>query len=395
MDLKSKKPSRNQFLPFSLPTIEEDEISEVVDSLRSGWITTGPKVIRFEEDFKNYIGCSHAVAVNSGTAGLHISLMATEISDGDEVITSPMTFAATVNTVVLQRAKTVFADINPETLNINPDFIEQKITSKTKAIIPVHFAGQPCDLDRITAIAKKHNLLVIEDAAHAVGSEYKGVKIGKTETLAVFSFHPIKNITTGEGGMITTERADLAEKLRLLRFHGISKEAWKRYSAKGSPQYEILLPGLKYNMLDIQAAIGIHQLKKLDGFIEKRKNFANQYDNALKEIPEIITPGRVTYDCLHAWHLYIIKLRLETLKITRDEFIEELKKEKIGTGIHFTAIHLHPFYANKFGFKRGDFPNAEYASDRIISLPLYPKMKDEDIVYVVEAIKKVVNANKK
>ncbi|OGL40757.1 MAG: UDP-4-amino-4,6-dideoxy-N-acetyl-beta-L-altrosamine transaminase [Candidatus Schekmanbacteria bacterium GWA2_38_11] len=395
MDLKSKKPSRNQFLPFSLPTIEEDEISEVVDSLRSGWITTGPKVIRFEEDFKNYIGCSHAVAVNSGTAGLHISLMATEISDGDEVITSPMTFAATVNTIVIQRAKPVFADINPETLNINPDFIEQKITPKTKAIIPVHFAGQPCDLDRITAIAKKHNLLVIEDAAHAVGSEYKGVKIGKTETLAVFSFHPIKNITTGEGGMITTERADLAEKLRLLRFHGISKEAWKRYSAKGSPQYEILLPGLKYNMLDIQAAIGIHQLKKLDNFIEKRKNFANQYDNALKEIPEIITPGRVTYDCLHAWHLYIIKLRLETLKITRDEFIEELKKEKIGTGIHFTAIHLHPFYANKFGFKRGDFPNAEYASDRIISLPLYPKMKDEDIVYVVEAIKKVVNANKK
>ncbi|OGL44564.1 MAG: UDP-4-amino-4,6-dideoxy-N-acetyl-beta-L-altrosamine transaminase [Candidatus Schekmanbacteria bacterium RBG_16_38_11] len=395
MDLKQKKSPRNQFLPFSLPTIEEDEISEVVDSLRSGWITTGPKVIRFEEDFKNYIGCSHAVAVNSGTAGLHISLMATEISDGDEVITSPMTFAATVNTVVLQRAKPVFADINPETLNINPDFIEQKITPKTKAIIPVHFAGQPCDLDRITAIAKKHNLLVIEDAAHAVGSEYKGVKIGKTETSAVFSFHPIKNITTGEGGMITTERADLAEKLRLLRFHGISKEAWKRYSAKGSPQYEILLPGLKYNMLDIQAAIGIHQLKKLDNFIEKRKNFAKQYENALKEIPEIITPGRVTYDCLHAWHLYIIKLRLETLKITRDEFIEELKKEKIGTGIHFTAIHLHPFYANKFGFKRGDFPNAEYASDRIISLPLYPKMKDEDIVYVVEAIKKVVNANKK
>ena len=395
MDLKQKKPPRNQFLPFSLPTIEEDEISEVVDSLRSGWITTGPKVIRFEEDFKNYIGCSHAVAVNSGTAGLHISLMATEISDGDEVITSPMTFAATVNTVVLQRAKPVFADINPETLNINPDFIEQKITSKTKAIIPVHFAGQPCDLDRITAIAKKHNLLVIEDAAHAVGSEYKGVKIGKTETLAVFSFHPIKNITTGEGGMITTERADLAEKLRLLRFHGISKEAWKRYSAKGSPQYEILLPGLKYNMLDIQAAIGIHQLKKLDNFIEKRKNFANQYYNALKEIPEIITPGSVTYDCFHAWHLYIIKLRLEALKITRDEFIEELKKENIGTGIHFTAIHLHPFYANKFGFKRGDFPNAEYASDRIISLPLYPKMKDEDIDYVVEAIKKVVNANKK
>ena len=394
MDLKQKKPSRNQFLPFSLPTIEEDEISEVVDSLRSGWITTGPKVIRFEEDFKNYIGCSHAVAVNSGTAGLHISLMATEISDGDEVITTPMTFAATVNTIVIQRAKPVFADINPETLNINPDFIDEKITPRTKAIIPVHFAGQSCDLDRISSIAKKHNLLVIEDAAHAVGSEYKGVKIGKTGTLAVFSFHPIKNITTGEGGIITTESADLAEKLRLLRFHGISKEAWKRYSAKGSPHYEILLPGLKYNMLDIQAAIGIHQLRKLDGFIEKRENFAKRYDNILKEIPEIITPGRVTYDCRHAWHLYIIKLRLEALRITRDEFIEELKKENIGTGIHFTAIHLHPFYANKFGFKRGDFPNAEYASDRIISLPLYPKMKDEDIDYVIEAIKKIVNANK-
>src|SRR3972149_3464537 len=390
MDLKSKKPSRNQFLPFSLPTIEEDEISEVVDSLRSGWITSGPKVIRFEEDFKNYIGCSHAVAVNSGTAGLHISLMATDISDGDEVITSPMTFAATINTIVLQRAKPVFVDIDPDTLNIDAEGIEKKITKKSKAIIPIHFAGQPCDMDEITDIAKKYNLTVIEDAAHAVGTEYKKIKIGNISNLSVFSFHPIKNITTGEGGMITTKDEGLADKLRLLRFHGISKEAWKRYGKEGSPQYEILLPGLKYNMLDIQAAIGIHQLKKLDRFIEIRKRIVEKYDSALKDIPEIIIPGRVNYECLHAWHLYIIKLRPEMLKISRNEFIDELKKENIGTGIHFTAVHLNPFYEKEFGFKRGDFPNAEFASDRILSIPLYPLMKDEDVDYVIDKIKKIV-----
>ena len=395
MNLKPKKPSRNQFLPFSLPTIEEDEISEVVDSLRSGWITSGPKVIRFEEDFKNYIGCSHAVAVNSGTAGLHISLMATDISDGDEVITSPMTFAATINTIVLQRAKPVFVDIDPDTLNIDAEEIEKKITKKSKAIIPIHFAGQPCDMDEITDIARKYNLTVIEDAAHAVGTEYKKIKIGNISNLSVFSFHPIKNITTGEGGMITTKDEGLADKLRLLRFHGISKEAWKRYGKEGSPQYEILLPGLKYNMLDIQAAIGIHQLKKLDRFIEIRKRIVEKYDNALKDIPEIIIPGRVNYECLHAWHLYIIKLRLEMLKISRNEFIDELKKENIGTGIHFTAVHLNPFYEKEFGFKRGDFPNAEFASDRIISLPLYPLMKDEDVNYVIDKIKKIVKMNRK
>lgn len=386
---------REIFLPFSVPTIEEDEIAEVVDSLRSGWITTGPKVIRFEEDFKKYIGSPHAIALNSGTAGLHISLIASGICDGDEVITSPMTFAATINTIVLQRAKPVFVDIDPDTLNIDAEGIEKKITGKTKAIIPIHFAGQPCDMDKITDIARRHNLTVIEDAAHAVGTEYKKIKIGNISNLTVFSFHPIKNITTGEGGMITTKDKGLADKLRLLRFHGISKEAWKRYGKEGSPQYEILLPGLKYNMLDIQAAIGIHQLKKLDRFIEIRKKIVKKYDSSLKDIPEIIIPGRVGYECHHAWHLYIIKLRLEMLKISRNEFIEELKKENIGTGIHFTAVHLNPFYEKEFGFRRGDFPNAEFASDRIISLPLYPLMKDEDVDYVIDKIKKIVKINRK
>ncbi len=386
---------RDTFLPFSVPTIEEDEIAEVVDSLRSGWITTGPKVLRFEEDFKKYIGAPYAVAVNSGTAGLHISLMASGISDADEVITSPMTFAATINTIVLQRAKPVFVDIDPDTLNIDTGGIEKKITKNTKAIIPIHFAGQPCDMDKIIDIAKKYNLTVIEDAAHAIGTEYKKIKIGNISNLSVFSFHPIKNITTGEGGMITTKDEGLADKLRLLRFHGISKEAWKRYGKEGSPQYEILLPGLKYNMLDIQAAIGIHQLKKLDRFIEIRKRIVEKYDNALKDIPEIIIPGRVNYECLHAWHLYIIKLRLEMLKISRNEFIDELKKENIGTGIHFTAVHLNHFYEKEYGFKRGDFPNAEFASDRIISLPLYPLMKDEDVLYVIDKIKKIVKSNRK
>ncbi|OGL41578.1 MAG: UDP-4-amino-4,6-dideoxy-N-acetyl-beta-L-altrosamine transaminase [Candidatus Schekmanbacteria bacterium RIFCSPHIGHO2_02_FULL_38_11] len=386
---------RENFLPFSLPTIEEDEISEVVDSLRSGWITTGPKVIRFEDDFKKYIGSPHAIAVNSGTAGLHISLMASGICDGDEVITSPMTFAATINTIVLQRAKPVFVDIDPDTFNIDTEIIEKRITRRTKAIIPIHIAGQPCNMDKIMNIAKKYNLIVIEDAAHAVGTEYKKIKIGNISDLTVFSFHPIKNMTTGEGGMITIKDEVIADKLRLLRFHGISKEAWKRYGKEGSPQYEILLPGLKYNMLDIQAAMGIHQLKKLDRFIETRKNIAQKYDKALKDIPEVIIPGRVDYECLHAWHLYIIKLRLEMLKISRNEFIEELKKENIGTGIHFTAVHLNPFYEKEFGFKRGDFPNAEFASDRIISIPLYPRMKDEDVDYVIDKIKKIVKLNKR
>ncbi|MBI5166982.1 MAG: DegT/DnrJ/EryC1/StrS family aminotransferase, partial [candidate division NC10 bacterium] len=378
---------RKEFLPFSRPTIEEEEIQEVIDCLRSGWITTGPRVLNFEEEFKKYVGSGHAVALSSGTAGLHLAYMAAGIGPGDEVITTPFTFAATVNMIVLNGARPVFVDIERESFNIDVTRVKEKITHRTKAVVPVHFAGQPCDMDEILAIARRHNLLVIEDAAHALGTRYKGRMVGGIGDIAVFSFHPTKNITTGEGGMVSTDNAEYAEKVRLLRFHGISKEAWSRYRAEGSPQYEIQFPGFKYNMMDIQAAIGLHQLRKLDRFLEIRSRYALMYNQALAGIPEIITPGKVPYEANHAWHLYTILIDIDRLRRSRDEFIARLKEENIGAGIHFPAIHLQPYYRKAFGFKRGDYTNAEYVSDRILSLPLFPGMTEGDVEDVVAAVK--------
>lgn len=386
---------RKDFLPLSKPTLKKEEINEVVSSMKSGWITTGPKVIEFEKRLQEYTGAKHCIVLNSGTAGLHIALIALGIKAGDEVITTPMTFAATVNVIEHVGAKPVFVDINPDTMNILEDQIEKKITKKTKAIIPVHFAGQPCDMDRILSIAKKHKLAVIEDAAHSIGTEYKGRKIGTLSDMTVFSFHPLKNITTGEGGLITTKSDKLNEELRLLRFHGITASAWDRYSKKGKVQYELVIPGFKYNMLDIQAGIGIHQIGRLDGFIEKRTKLAELYNRELKNCDGISIPGVVDYDCRHAWHLYIIKVNLEKLKISRNEFIDELKKFNIGTGIHFPAIHIQPYYRKKYGYKKNDYPESAFVSDRIISLPLYPRMKAADVKYVSNAIKCITEANKK
>ena len=386
---------RATFLPFSIPTIGEEEINEVVDSLKSGWITTGPKVKRFEEAFKQYVGARFAVPLSSATAGLHLTMLALKLQPGDEVITTPMTFAATVSMIVQGGGTPVLADIEPGTLNIDVQAVRAKITPRTRAIVPVHFAGQPCDLDQIFALAREFGLQVIEDAAHAIGTEYKGARIGSLDSVSVFSFHPIKNITTGEGGMVATGNEQLAEEISLMKFHGMNKEAWKRYEASGTPNYDIVMPGFKYNMMDLQAGLGLHQLEKLDGFIERRTLLADFYNEAFGELPEMATPKPVPYVHRHAWHLYTPLIRIETLNIDRDGFMAQLKGENIGTGLHFKAIHHHPYYRDTLGIAPGELPNADYASDRILSLPLFPMMTLDDARDVVAAVKTVIARNKR
>ena len=387
--IRDGKPVRKDFLPPFRPMIGEEEIREVIDTLNSDWITTGPKTHKFEELFREYIGCKHAIALNSCTAGLHLSLIAFEISEGDEVITTPFTFTATVNVIIHQGAKPVFVDIERDTYNIDPEKVENVISDKTKAIIPVHYAGHPCEMDKIIKIAREYNLIVIEDAAHALGASYKGKKIGNIGDVTSFSFYATKNITTGEGGMVTTNNNEIAEKIRLYRLHGISKDAWKRYSSEGSWYYEVIYPGYKYNMTDIQAAIGIHQLKKLKQMQKRREEIAKMYNEVFEDLPEIITPTVRKHVC-HAWHLYPILLNTKLLRIGRNKFIEALKAENIGVSVHFIPIHLHTYYRNRFGFKKGDFPNAEYVYEREISLPIYPKMTDKDVEDVINAVKKIV-----
>jgi dTDP-4-amino-4,6-dideoxygalactose transaminase len=385
---------RAEFLPFSIPTIGDEEINEVVDSLKTGWITTGPKVKRFEDAFKTYTGARYAVPLSSATAGLHLSLLALKLQPGDEVITTPMTFAATVSMIVQAGGTPILADIEPGTLNIDVQQIRKRITPRTRGIVPVHFAGQPCDMDEIFALAREHKLFVIEDAAHAIGTEYKGSRIGSLDSVSVFSFHPIKNITTGEGGMVATGDEQLAEEISLMKFHGMNREAWKRYQASGTPNYDIVLPGFKYNMMDLQAALGLHQLAKLDGFIEARTKLADFYNEAFRDVEEVVTPKPVPYEHRHAWHLYTPLIRIESLSIDRDAFMAQLKGENIGTGLHFKAIHHHPYYRDALRIAPGELPNADYASDRILSLPLFPLMSLDDARDVVQAVKDVIARNR-
>lgn len=380
---------RDAFLPFSKPSIGPEEIAEVVQSLESGWITTGPKVQKFEQDFLQYTGSAQAVALNSATAGLHVAYLAAGLKAGDEVITTPLTFISTVSMILAAGATPVLADIDPQTLNIDPSQIEKKITPKTRAIVPVHFAGQACDMNAIFTLARKHNLKVIEDAAHAAGTEYKGKKVGAMSDATVFSFHPIKNMTTGEGGMVTTPHKEWAEEMGLLRFHGMNKNAWKRYAQSGSPLYDIARLGFKYNMLDIQAGMGIQQLKKLPEFNRVRTRYAEIYNRAFAALPEIQLPQTANYPQLHSWHLYVIVLKTEKMKAGRDEFIQKMNERKIGTGVHFTAVHRHSYYQKIFAGAR-DLKNADYVSDRIVSLPLYPGLTEQDVQDVVEAVQSVV-----
>src|SRR5438445_2846417 len=384
----------DQFLPFHVPQIDEEEICSVVETLKSGWLTTGVKVKRFEEDFVRYLGCGHAIAVNSCTAALHLALEAVGIEEGDEVIVPTMTFTATAEVVLYFKARPVLVDCRPDTLNIDPDRIERAITAKTKAIIPVHFGGQPCDMEPILKIAKAHKLHVIEDAAHALPASYEGKKIGTIGDITCFSFYATKTITTGEGGMATTENSEWAERMRMMSLHGISHDAWKRYTKEGSWYYEILSPGFKYNLTDIAAAIGIEQLKKCNEFWEARKRIATIYDEAFANLPEIQIPSYQP-NLQHAWHLYVIQLALERLRINRNDFIEALREKGIGTSVHFIPLHLHPYYRDKFGYKPADFPNASSAFERIVSLPIYPRMTEADVESVIGAVSKIVKQNRR
>jgi len=378
----------DQFLAFHVPQIDDEEIRSVVETLRSGWLTTGVKVKRLEEDFAKYVGCSHAIAVNSCTAALHLALDAIGLKEGDEVILPAMTFTATAEVVLYFKAKAVLVDCQPDTLNLDPNLIEAAITPKTKAIIPVHFAGQPCDMKPILEIARAHNLRVVEDAAHSLPAAYEDQEIGTVGDITCFSFYATKTITTGEGGMVTTENSEWAERMRMMSLHGISHDAWKRYTKEGSWYYEVMYPGFKYNLTDIAASIGIEQLKKCTQFWQARKRIAARYDEAFADLAEIQTPA-CRPNVQHAWHLYVIQLNLERLSVDRNQFIEALRETGIGTSVHFIPLHLHPYYRDNFGYKPDDFPNASGIFNRILSLPIYPKMTDGEIERVVEAVRKI------
>ena len=378
-------PTHNEFIPFHKPSIGEQEVQSVVETLNSGWLTTGSKVKSFEEDFARYVGSKHAIAVNSATAALHLALDAVGIKEGDEVIVPTMTFAATAEVVLYFKAKPVLLDCQSDTFNLDPTQIETALTSKTKAIIPVHIAGQPCDMDEILSIAKKHDLRVIEDAAHALPASYRGGTVGTIGDITCFSFYATKTITTGEGGMATTNNAEWAQRMRMMSLHGISHDAWKRYTKEGSWYYEVLYPGFKYNLTDIAAAIGIEQLKKCSEFREARQRIAMIYTKAFADFEEIQSP-LCQDDVQHAWHLFIIQLDLRRLQVTRNQFIDALRERGIGTSVHFIPLHLHPYYRDNFGYQPQDFPNASAVFERIVSLPIYPGMTETDVERVVEAV---------
>lgn len=389
--------AREKYLPFALPSIGDDEIAEVVDSLRSGWITMGPKVKRFEAAFAEYVGAPHALAMNSCTAGLQIALHAMGIGGGDEVIVPTITFCATANVVVQLGARPVLVDVNDD-LNIDPRAAEAAITERTKAIMPVHYGGQSCDLEEIYTLAARHDLAVVEDAAHGIATEYRGRRIGAAfdsrwpapaRRATVFSFYATKNLATGEGGMLTTDDPQLAERCRLLTLHGMSRDAWQRYTSSGSWYYEVLEPGYKQNMTDIQAAIGIHQLRRIDEFTAVRQRYAGMYDEAFADLPEVRVPVRHE-DRNHTFHLYPVWFDLEKLTIGRNEIIQELTRCNIGTSVHFIPIHLHPYYRDAYGYEAEDFPNAWRLYSGLVSLPLYPAMTEEDVESVARAVRTIV-----
>ena len=377
----------DDFLPFARPSISRAAIDEVVACLESGWITTGPRVQKFEQALKQYLGAPHVLALSSATAGLHLALVALDLQPGDEVITTPMTFAATLNTIVVAGGRPVLVDVEPHTYNMDVTRVADAIGERTRAIMPIHFAGLPVDLDPLYALAAKHGLRVIEDAAHAIGTEYRGRRIGAFGDTQVFSFHPNKNITTGEGGAIATRDEKYAARLALLRFHGMDREAWNRFGKTGSQHYEIVEPGYKYNMMDIQAALGLHQLPALDGFIRRRTELAQRYQRLLADWRKLALPRAPSYSHRHAWHLYTPLVNAEAAGMNRDDFMQALKQRNIGTGLHYRAVHLYPYYRERFGFKRGDFPIAESIGDRIVSLPLFPDMTDADQDRVVAAMR--------
>jgi len=386
---KGGPPARQDFLPLTRPWIGPEEKQEVMDTLNGVWLSRGPKVSQFEEEFQNYTGANHAIAVCSCTAALHVSIVAAGVKDGDEVITSPVTFPATTNAILYERATPVLVDVDRNTFNMAPELIEERITPRTKAIIPVHMAGQPCDMDRILEIARRRHVAVIEDAAHAIGAKYGEKHAGTIGDAGCFSFYASKNLVTGDGGMIITDDKKFAEFARVISLHGMSTSAWKRYSKEGSANWELVYPGFKYNMTDIEASLGIHQLRKIELITSLRQKWSALYDRLLGDLPEITLPHRAP-GRRHACHLYVITLDLDRLSVTRDRFMEMLKAENIGCGIHFISVHLQPYYQRRFGYRTEDYPNAAWLSDRILSLPLFPQMTDTDVQDVSRAVHKVI-----
>jgi dTDP-4-amino-4,6-dideoxygalactose transaminase len=388
------------FIPFHLPSIGEEEVRAVEATLRSGWLTTGPRTAQFEKEFGAYVGAPYAVAVNSCTAGLHVAFAALGIGRGDEVITTPLTFCSTVHTILQVGARPVMADIGSDG-NIDPEEIARAITSRTRAIVPVHFAGLPCEMDAIWALARRHGLFVIEDAAHAAGTHYHGRPIGMTSPdqgedssdAVCFSFYATKNMTTGEGGMITTPRESLEARMRMLSLHGMNRDAWKRYSERGNWYYEVVDGGFKYNLTDVQSALGIQQLRKLDSFIEIRARYADIYKQAFEDLKELELPPAPA-GVRHSWHLYVVRLNLNRLNIDRAGFIEELRRRGVGASVHFIPIPLHPYFA-RMPLAQRPCPRALGLYPRIVSLPLYPAMTEEQVRYVADTVKGILLSHRR
>jgi len=380
---------RPDFLPFSPPTIGETEIQEVVDTLRSLWVTTGPKTKRFESEFAAYVDATHAVALNSCTAGLHTGLVALGVRRGDEVITTPMTFAASVNVIEHVGAHPVLVDVEPDTLNLDPREVERACTPRTRAILPVHYSGHPVDLDLLREIARARGLAILQDAAHSLPARYKGRPIGSDGDLAAFSFYATKNLTTVEGGMLTGD-ADFVDRARIIGLHGMSRDAWKRYDKGGSWFYEVVTPGFKYNMTDVQASIGLCQMRRLAEFQSRRRAVVEAYHRAFAAEEALELPVERP-EVEHAWHLYVLRLRPEALRIGRDRFIEELTARNIGVSVHFIPVHLHPYYRDRYGYRPEDFPVAYSNYQRMLSLPLHPLLSDEDVADVAQAVLDVVH----
>ncbi|WP_250122157.1 DegT/DnrJ/EryC1/StrS family aminotransferase [Chroococcidiopsis sp. CCMEE 29] len=386
--------SKEQFLIFGAPAIEDAEIQEVVASMKSGWLGTGPKVARFENDFKTYKGAEHAIAVNSCTAALHLSLLAATLQPGDEVITTPLTFCATVNAIIHAAAKPVLADVDPITMNIDPEQVEAQITSRTRAILPVHFAGRPCDMDALCDIASRHDLNLIEDCAHAIETEYKGRKAGTIGNFGCFSFYVTKNLCTGEGGMVLARNPEDAACIKILALHGMSKDAWKRFSDDGYKHYQVVYSGFKYNMMDLQAAIGIHQLQRLEQYWQRRQQIWQRYNEAFADLP-ITLPAEPEPGTRHAYHLYTVLIDEARTGISRDAFLSAMNAENVGVGVHYLSIPEHPYYQRTFGWQPEDYPHAMRIGRQTISLPLSAKLTIEDVEDVIKAVKKCINVGKR
>ncbi len=387
MDILRPIRSKERFLVFGAPAIEDDEIQEVISSMKSGWLGTGPKVMRFENDFKTYKDVSHAIAVNSCTAALHLSLLAAGLQPGDEVITSPVTFCATVNAIIHSGATPVLADVDPITMNLDPQAVKSKLTPKTRAIVPVHFAGRPCDMDTLVGLAARHNLKIIEDCAHAVETEYKGQKAGTIGDFGCFSFYATKNIVTGEGGMVLTQQEEDAARIKVLALHGMSKDAWKRFGDEGYKHYQVVEAGFKYNMMDLQAGIGIHQLKRIEPYWQRRAEIWQRYQQAFAELP-LGLPAPVESGTRHAYHLYTIMVDEARTGLSRDAFLCAMTKQNIGVGVHYMSIAEHPYYKKTFQWRPEDFPHSMRIGRQTVSLPISAKLTDADVEDVIAAVKR-------